>query len=599
MTVKSKWLSSVLLLMLLIMAACGNPDSNQLPTQAPLVSIKDEEAAEPESDDTAEGATEEETSSGDTVASENDSDEDTAVDTTSDSEESDDELAVLPAIDQAQVASSASASGIGGGGGGGLTTESASLPATSDVAIDYVGIDIFDGTAFVLNTALPTEPNRAPVQQQSSFSLSLEDARAIASQFGFDGPIYQQPVPEGIEVIEAAFFSNVYFAFDDNGRTLNIDSFSTYYNDSSFQYDAVPNLTLEQAGPVAEAFLQERGLLDFEYVMEKGWGNEIWFKRVIRGAAVNQPEITVSVTNEGEILFVSVQRVNNMERLGNYPLRTAEEAWADLQTGVVENNISFSYVPDFDNQPIGLEVPFEGEYQYWQRTYAPGSTATVYTWPSVYVSADGSAPPRIEAYPFVLEGDAALLEEIAAQSFNQFRFEGVVGENGRVLQITNWESITDYPENLYLQGTAQVEDGQMIFISERGDIYTLPDAPEDLPTDKRLNVFAWETIEGDGSYPQLVWENIDLFVEFEEGLEEPVLLDDVQIFEPTVYETIVINNAELVYFLAYIFPETSEEQLEFQPPTILVKPVWQFTGEAENGDLINFYVDAVAAEFVE
>ena len=429
----------------------------------------------------------------------------------------------------------------------------------------------------------------------------MKKRKPIAAQFGFSGPLYQQPIPEGVELIEETAFTNVFFAFDDNGRTLNMDSVGVYFSDSNFQYESQPNLTLEQAGSIAETFLQERGMLNFEYKMEKGWGNEIWFKRLIRGAAVNQPEITVGVTNEGDVLFVSMQRYDNLERLGNYPLRAAADAWAELQEGVSVNQIPFNYTPNFENPIVAIEPPFPDEqYRYWQRTYPPGASAFIYTWPSVFVSADGASPPRIEAYPFILTGNPADLEAIAAQAFTQFRFEGVVSENGRSLEVTNWEVITDYPENIYLQGTVIFEDGQALFVADDGTNYLLPDAPAELPEGERFNLFAWEARETDGLFPMLDWENIDIFIDYDElAIEEPIILEDTLVYEPTVYETMSINNVQLVYFFTYTFPEFDENQPTYGPPTTLIKPVWQFSGEADNGDLIDFFVDAVAPEFIQ
>lgn len=602
MKFSKKILSLTALFLLLLAVACGNPDSSPLPTQAPIESVKEEDVTETTTD---ESLTEEETE----ASTDEEAVEEATETETADSDQDDSTLAPLPRLDQSQVASGAPASGVGGGGGGGIATNSAALPpagaesaATSDIAIDFVGTDIFEGMAFILDAILPTEPARAPVQQQTTFDFSVEEAQAIATQFGFTGPLYRQPQPEQVERLGPGAINDVYFAFDNNGRLLNIDTIGVYYNDTTYQFESQPNLTLDQAGPIAEAFLQERGLLNFEYTIEKGWGNEIWFKRLIRGAVANQPEITVGLTNNGDVVFVSIQRYDNLERLGNYPLRTAEEAWAILQSGVSSNDIPFNYAPNTEfEQVFPVEpLPAAQEYQYWQRTYEPGQTATIYTWPSVYVSVDGSAPPRIDAYPFVITGDPADLQAIADQPFTQFRFEGTVGENGRTLQLTNWEIITDYPENLYLQGTIIFDNGEALFVTDEGDTYVVPNAPADLPEGERFNLFAWDTVETEGPFPALVWESIDIFINYDEIiLEEPVILEDTAIYEPTVYETMTINNVELVYFFAYVFPEFDENNPVYTPPTTIIKPVWQFSGEADNGDLLNFFVDAVAPEFVE
>lgn len=588
-----RWLGiTAVLLILLTAAACANPEETSIPTQAPLADVKDEEPNS--AADTAEEQTNELEEG--TAGEVDDAPTDGGVETAEDV--SDEELAALPGIDPAQMGGGAAAPGLGGGGGGGLAVPEA---ASSDMVIDedFPIVNLFEGTVFTLDTVLPTEPVRAPVEQKSEFSIRLEEAQQIARRFGFEGPLYRQPVPEGVEQVGSDPLLNVYFAFDDNGRMLNIDGFGAYYSNSNYQYEDQPNLSFEQLAPIAEAFLSERGLLDFEYQLSKGWGNEIWVTRLIRGVPLNQPEMTVGVDNDGNVFYVSMQRFSNLERLGNYPLRSAEAAWADLNDGVNSNEIAYSFAPIFDEQPLPVE-PAPSKYQYWQRTYQPGQNATIYTWPTVYLSADGSAPPRIEAYPFRLTGDTETLQTIAEQPFSQFRFEGVVSDNGRALNVTNWESIGQTPENLYLQGTVKIEGDQTLFLADNGNTYIIPNAPADLPLDERFNIFAWDAVETGAAYPELAWESMDVFVNFDEVIiEEPVVIEDLTIYEPTPYETVRISDVSLIYFISYVFLEFDEANPIGQPPQVLVKPVWRFRGETNTGDVIDLFVDAVAPEYIE
>lgn len=514
------------------------------------------------------------------------------------------DLPLLPGLDGSQLAN-------GRGGGGGLESTAAGAPAATDmaadIAIDYVPIDIWEGTEFVLNAELPGEIGRGLVQQQGDFTMTLERARQIADQFGFSGPLYTQPLPEGnIPEAERLSMQQVYTAFDDNGRILNIDAYGVYYSDNNLEYQGYSTMELSQSGPIAEAFLQERGLLDFEYEMRRGWGNEVWFVRVIDGKAVNQPEITVGVTSEGQVIFVSMQKLNNLDTLGNYPLRTAVAAWELIQGGVMANNIAYSYLPNFDEQPTvepAIVDPFADQYRFWQRQYAAGSEVIVYSWPSIYVAADGSSAPRIEAYPLILQGDTAELQAIADNAFNQFRFTGQVSENGRFLNVESWELLNQEQETLYLQGTVQTVDGQTQFTTDSGDTYILPDAPADLPVDERVNVFAWATRDIGAAYPALDWENIDVIVDFgavdSVGIEEPIIEDTSLMYDPEPYTQMTVNEVNMVYFYAYIFPEYDESQPVYGPPTIVLKPVWRFAGETNTGEQIELFVDAVDPAFIQ
>ena len=85
-------------------------------------------------------------------------------------------------------------------------------------------------------------------------------------------------------------------------------------------------MDFEQAAPLAEAFLRERGLLDFEYqIMPPQFnGNEVNFQRVIDGRSLNIAEYTVTVTEAGQILSVYYNPLTQLQTLGQYPLRSAE-----------------------------------------------------------------------------------------------------------------------------------------------------------------------------------------------------------------------------------------------------------------------------------
>ena len=94
-------------------------------------------------------------------------------------------LVPLPKLDQTQIASASPGGGVGGGGGAApesasIVTQSDSLAPAQDLAIDFIGVDIFEETQFVLNSDLPSEPARAQVQQQSVFSISIEEAQAYS-----------------------------------------------------------------------------------------------------------------------------------------------------------------------------------------------------------------------------------------------------------------------------------------------------------------------------------------------------------------------------------------------------------------------------------
>ncbi len=255
------------------------------------------------------------------------------------------ETAVLPAQEDLPLLpqfEGTQAQGLGGGGEGlineRIVAESASLAPANAIDADfglslYYG-DVFSGTTFVLNGTLPTDIVREIVQQQTPTPMSLEEASQVAAAFGFTNSLYKNPAftfvdEAGVEQVENV--PTTYYAFD-GMRMLNIDSFGIYYQDGSFSYDYTHSYDhtqqseLEQLAPNAEAFLLFLVLLTFEYTIERIWGNDIGFYRQVNGRSLDQPEITVSLNQNGDVVSVGIQPLNHLETLGNYPLRSAAEA---------------------------------------------------------------------------------------------------------------------------------------------------------------------------------------------------------------------------------------------------------------------------------
>lgn len=493
-----------------------------------------------------------------------------------------------------------------GGGGAAMAESTNAEPVVADMSIMPIFTDIFSGTEFVLNAPLPERVRSAGVlMREPATSVDIDTARRYADAFGFSGPLYTQPLPE----FEDGFTPPVtYFAFDGT-RMLNMDAYGVYYSDQSVSFDNMERLPFEQISAQAEAFLQERGLLDFDYEISRGWMNDVFVYRVIDGRTVNQPEITVSFNDEGQIMFVNVQTLRNLQQLGNYPLRSAEEAWAIVQDGVMKNNLLYNYLPVYDDAAVGVSEPAvwpTEEYRFWPREYEAGDTAHIYSWPNVFLAVDGSAP-RVTVNQYMLTGDAETLQAIADDSFSMYHIWGVIGADGKTLQVEGYEKLAENHEALFLQGSVQREGDQTLFTDDAsGDAYIIPDAPADLPTDERLNLFGWATRDIGAEYPVIDWESLDIYIDYSEPemMPEPMPgypIDEPVPFEPMTYEQFTVNSVELVYAYTYRFPEVPEGEimLRYEPPTIILQPAWKFSGEADNGDLIEIFVEAVSPEFIE
>ena len=527
------------------------------------------------------------------------------------------EVADLPAL---PVLEGNQTNGLGGGGGGnprpqsgggGVATESAAFAADSS----FIFTDPFSGTIFTLNATLPTEPTLAPVLQNvPGEGISLEAVRDLASRFGFTGQIYQEQYPvfepeAGGPVYEPPV---VYRVFD-GPRSLIIDQWGAYYNDVSIENDYENPISFEAAVPIAEAFVQERGLLNFDYEVQQIWGSDVNFVRTINGEPTNQPELTVGVSHDGRIFFVSYQVLRNAETLGRYPLITAQEAWELLQSGVSDNHILYQYGvrPELAiNEPVFLEDPTADLYQFWVREYEPGDEIHLYEWPVVFLPIDGNGDPRIQVREYVIQADTATLTALAERVGEQTHVWGQLGPNGDTIELAGWEPVDrDARPEASGPGIIARDGDQVQFTNyESGITYLVLDPPADLEDGTEVYLFAWSARDLGQAYPVLDWENIDKIVNIPpseesfpvEPIEEPLPIDgEGPIFEPFTYESFTVNEVTLAYFTTYSWPTNEDGTTRYEgQPTMIIQPTWKFSGETNTGDLVDFFVQATQPEFL-
>lgn len=531
------------------------------------------------------------------------------------------DLPPLPALE-----GSGQALGLGGGGGGanvrpqsgggGIATEDAAF----DVDGSFIYTDPFSGTTFTLNATLPTEPLLSTVlQNKPDDAVTAEQARELATRFGFTGQLYREQYPVFEEEFAGpAYEPPVVYHIFDGPRSLIIDAWGVYYNDASIVNDYENPLPFEQAAPIAEAYVQERGLIDFEYEIQQIWGADVNFVRIIDGQPVNQPELTVGVSHDGRIFFVSYQVLRNAERLGRYPLITAQAAWERLQSGVFENGILYNY-------SIGLETtvaepaiepdPNAGLYQFWAREYKPGEEIHLYDWPIVFLPVDSDAAPRIQVRNYVVQADSATLNALAERVGQQTYIWGQVGPEGNTVELTGWEAIEQISEPISGPGVISREGDLVLYTSnDTGSTYILPNAPADLADGLEVYLFAWAARDLGQAYPVIDWENMDKVVNIEPEIlpgedlptEEPITDEPLPIdgdgrgFEPFTYESFTVNAVSLAYYYTYSWPTDEAGEIRYEgQPTIIVQPTWKFSGQTDTGEYIDFFVQATEAEHVE
>ncbi|MEZ4643209.1 MAG: hypothetical protein R3E31_10835 [Chloroflexota bacterium] len=467
------------------------------------------------------------------------------------------------------------ARGVGGGGGGVATdaaTSEEALPVESDMMIDEPFIwNPLAEAQYTLNIPFPTEPTAATVYQQPGKDVfTIEEIQQIAQLFGMNGPIYTEVYPEPVyDTVEGEPAPDVrewipptyYYVFDGQ-RQLSFYDANIYYFDQSVTQDyTVEMMPFEQAAPIAEAFLQERGLLDFPYVISSPWGNDVQIMRVINGYVNTTAEFYISVTQNGEIMSLSYQPFNKLAALGDYPLRSAEEAWQDLLTNGIDYMHSYWITypgTDYVMPEVGEYVPspWEEQYRYWQRTFVDGDPITLVSYPLVYLAVNGDAAPHIMVDQYLLNGADADLQALAAYAGQPVRIEGIVrgGTPNIAIELTNWAPV-DNQEWQYMAGTVRLDGDQVLFDADGGETFVIPSAPADLTDGERVNLSGWSIERGDGAYRVFNWSSMDRIINWEEipVVDEPMPVEPIE--DPYQITDIVIDTIDLVYQYSPVIEE--------------------------------------------
>ncbi|MCA9978510.1 MAG: hypothetical protein KC413_22270, partial [Anaerolineales bacterium] len=390
-----------------------------------------------------------------------------------------------------------------------------------------------------------------------------------------------------------------YYVFDGQ-RQLSFYDANIYYFDQSVTQDyTVEMMPFEQAAPIAEAFLQERGLLDFPYVISSPWGNDVQIMRVINGYVNTTAEFYISVTQNGEIMSLSYQPFNKLAALGDYPLRSAEEAWQDLLTNGIDYMHSYWITypgTDYVMPEVGEYVPspWEEQYRYWQRTFVDGDPITLVSYPLVYLAVNGDAAPHIMVDQYLLNGADADLQALAAYAGQPVRIEGIVrgGTPNSAIELTNWAPV-DNQEWQYMAGTVRLDGDQVLFDADEGETFVIPSAPADLTDGERVNLSGWSIERGDGAYRVFNWSNMDRIINWEEipVVDEPMPVEPIE--DPYQITDIVIDTIDLVYQYSPVIEEN------VGVVSFLLQPAWRFTGTTNTNEIIEIYMQAVPSEFVQ
>jgi hypothetical protein len=499
--------------------------------------------------------------------------------------------------------------GMGGGGGGEAVPTADIAVFDGDAPVDMLPIlwNPLEEATFTINVPFPGEPTQATVYQQpGSSEFSVADIQRYAQLFGLNGSVYREVYPEPVyepgmpEDMRPWTPPTAYHVFDGPRQLSVYDNNIYYFNQTAVQQENLQMMPYAQAAPIVEAFLKERGLLDFPYVTASPWGSDVEIRRIVNGYPAGTAEFYVAVTEAGDIMSVSYQPFDKLQAIGDYPLRSAADAWQHVQENGFDYMTSYWFtspgpdaVPVMETEPY--VTPWDEYYRYWPRTFNDGDPIAIVSYPMVYLAANGDAAPRILLDQYLLNGSAADLEALAEYAGQPVRAEGVVRGQAPNLSIdlNAWRPEPDQVWQ-YMPGTIRYDGGQVYFDADEGETFIVPAPPADVADGERVNLSGWSLEEGDGAFRVFNWVSMDRIVDWESlprELTEPAPMDMGEEYKIT---DVTITGISLVYQFAPVFDEQG------YVTQFVMQPAWRFSGTTNNAnELIEIMVQAAAPAFVE
>lgn len=458
----------------------------------------------------------------------------------------------------------------------------------------------FANATLTLNADLPQETESSVYERSFQYDdVTIDEAaiREFADKVGVTGDLYfgwYDGMPIDGQDDGSGNIPYAYRILDGKRQVAAYMGGEIYYEDTSLYNSEFSPLPFAERAALAEQFLLERNLLDFEYEIHPSWGKDVQFLPVLDGRPVkNWAQITVNVTGDGQVMTVALRPLANLNELKVESLRSAADAWQYLQENIADSPMMFNLI---DSNPVYYAPPQNPDFKtHWEREFAAGQEVTLTSWIQTYRAADGSGKLRLSTdRGTILAADDVTLEAIteAVSSGNIVRLQGAIsGEaDNLVLNVSNWEQIMG-AFDVYLNGTTRQVNGGIALELPGGFPIQIANPPADLPLDTFISMSSWGVrVADDGVSAIADWVNIDL-------MDYPNVEPEILNVDPYInISNVTINEVELVY--QFLYPYESLNPLSEIPyinnDNGHLVPVWRFSGETNKGDLVEFMIPAPA-----
>lgn len=369
-------------------------------------------------------------------------------------------------------------------------------PATDDGGYDWRGSKLY------LNVRFPTSPAEANISLlRDEQPASIDTARAVASQFGIQGEIFETPgrLPGTTSYLVTDGKQRLYVQ-----SSLNYDYYADY---GAYSYmSGGKNISEEQAATVIDAFMKSHGL-NFEYKLEDPQINPgMYYVLPLTPDGIpvyhnyNIPERLEFTVDEKEQVVLMTSYQIKYEAAGAFGIRTAEEAFQQVldQSDIIQNGV-LEIIRSAGISKAG----------FWSRSYPDHETITIYAQPTSYPAAEPDGAPFISIGQYTAIGNITGIESVDSSTYIEATGQ-FIAENGiRKFNVDSWK-ITNATEAA-LSGNLHREGDQIILTADDGSgEYVIDEAPADLPLNTEVPD-AYLAVYGFLSEGKLNWHSIQYY----------------------------------------------------------------------------------------
>ncbi len=345
-----------------------------------------------------------------------------------------------------------------------------------------------NGMTLYLQAELPTVPTEATIYNyQPEQFASLEDARALAAQFGMNGAIYEVPGETSISKD---------FLIVDGNQWLRVrsDQHFQYYPDYprfvSLINTAQPPTNAEA---MIEEFLKSHGF-DFNYQLLSSeiFGGFFAAPLTPDGYPICYEHFSCAglrfTLDEQGILYVD-GALPKYEPHGQYEIISAEEAFQKI----LESNGAAGMLEGMHSPSLPIPT--------WVRARPLDTTLTLYGYLASVPSAEGGAP-LVTLDGIRVTGNTKNIPPEYGNTFVEATGQ-LHEENGvKTFALESWKVYDGFEEGL--TGTISQQNGQVILNTIENEVFVLPDVPTDLPLPldnafvigvRQGETFEWKSID--------------------------------------------------------------------------------------------------------